>query len=44
MMRGSDRPLAEIARSCGFASPSRFGDTFRRRLGVTPGRWRSVAG
>ncbi|WP_372659499.1 helix-turn-helix domain-containing protein [Hydrogenophaga sp.] len=35
------RSLAEIAGSVGFSSQSHFTEAFRRRMGVTPGRWRA---
>lgn len=35
------RPIVEIAVSLGFSSQAHFSHTFRRRTGVTPGRWRS---
>lgn len=36
----TDRPLAEIASDCGFASQAHFTEAFRRRIGTTPARWR----
>ncbi len=33
-------PVADIARKCGFSSPSSFTHAFSRMFGVTPGRWR----
>ncbi|TXI24963.1 MAG: AraC family transcriptional regulator [Roseateles sp.] len=33
-------PLAEIAGAVGFSSQSHFTETFRRRIGTTPGNWR----
>jgi len=36
----SDRPIATIARECGFATLSHFNRQFRLRYGVTPGRYR----
>jgi AraC family transcriptional regulator len=35
-----DRPIAEIANAVGFSSQSHLTETFRRRLGTTPARWR----
>jgi len=35
-LRQSDRPIASIAESCGFASISHFNRQFRQRLGVSP--------
>lgn len=34
------RSLAEVAASLGFSSQSHFTEAFKRRMGVTPGRWR----
>jgi AraC-like DNA-binding protein len=36
----SERPLAEIGQSLGFAEPSTFWRAFRRWTGKTPGEWR----
>lgn len=33
--------LADIASAVGFSSQSHFTETFRRKMGVTPGRWRA---
>lgn len=33
--------IADIAAGLGFSSQSHFTDAFRRKLGVTPGRWRA---
>ena len=35
-----EMPLAEVARHCGFFSPSYFGGVFKRDVGVSPGRFR----
>jgi AraC family transcriptional regulator len=35
-----DRPVADIAAGCGFASQAHFTDVFRRRTGATPSQWR----
>ena len=37
-------PIAEIARSVGFRTPSHFTTTFRRFTGMTPSAYRSTAG
>lgn len=37
------RPLADIALSCGFADQSHFTRTFSRITGMTPGAWRRYA-
>jgi AraC family transcriptional regulator len=48
LARASDRLLssrdtvADVARACGFASPSRFGALFRARYGATPSAWRNA--
>ncbi|MDP5317041.1 helix-turn-helix domain-containing protein [Streptomyces poriferorum] len=36
------RPVAEIARSWGFADPSHFGRRFRAAYGLTPRHWRRM--
>lgn len=36
-------PLAEIALECGFVDQSHFTNTFGRRVGTTPLRWRREA-
>lgn len=38
----SDRSLADIALSLGFSSQSHFTEAFRRKIGTTPGRWRTL--
>lgn len=40
MMRGSRRPLSEIALACGFADQSHFTRVFSREIGTSPGAWR----
>jgi AraC family transcriptional regulator len=35
-----DGSLSEVALACGFANQSHFTETFRRKTGTTPGRWR----
>ena len=40
LLRQTDLPLAEITYACGFASQSHMTDTFKRHLGITPGRLR----
>lgn len=39
----SERPLADIGQSLGFAEPSTFWRAFRRWTGTTPGQWRQQA-
>ena len=36
-------PLADVAMSCGFSDQSHFSATFRRQIGLTPGRFRQMA-
>lgn len=38
------RSLADVALACGFASQSHMTELFRRRLGLSPGRFRQLAG
>jgi AraC family transcriptional regulator len=40
LLEATERPLADIAYACGFASQSHMTDVFRVKLGVTPGRYR----
>jgi len=40
MMEQTDRCLAEIAHSCGFADQSHFSRTFRTLMGSSPAVWR----
>jgi AraC family transcriptional regulator len=40
LLRDHRIPLVEVALSLGFCSQSHFHETFRRRIGVTPGFWR----
>lgn len=39
-LAGSDDPIADIAVECGFVDQSHFTRAFRRRTGMTPGRYR----
>lgn len=41
MLRATGAPVAEIAGALGFVDPSHFVRVFRRRVGTTPGRFRS---
>lgn len=41
MLSGTELPLAEVSRRCGFRTQSHFTETFRRYHGVTPRRYRS---
>jgi AraC-like DNA-binding protein/mannose-6-phosphate isomerase-like protein (cupin superfamily) len=38
----TDRPVGLIAQEAGYSKQSNFTDTFRRRFGATPGRYRSA--
>lgn len=40
-LRGTDWPLAEIAYRCGFSSQAHMTTTFKKHLGVTPGKFRA---
>ena len=40
LLRDGSAPIAEIARDCGFASPSRFSVAFRGRFGQPPTQYR----
>lgn len=40
LLADSDLPLVEIALACGFADQNHFGNTFKRHVGLTPGRYR----
>lgn len=40
LLRSTDLPMAEIARSVGYAGTSRFHRLFRERFGRTPAAWR----
>jgi AraC-like DNA-binding protein len=40
LLRHSDRPVAELAGACGFGDPDHFHRVFRRRMGITPHRYR----
>ena len=40
MLRGTDRPVTDIAAACGFATSSYFGKVFRRRMNLSPLQYR----
>jgi AraC-like DNA-binding protein len=40
LMTSTDQQLTDIALICGFADQSHLNRSFRRVLGVSPGRWR----
>ena len=44
LLLDTGRPLADIALSTGFANQGHFGNHFRRRYGVSPGRARTPEG
>jgi AraC family transcriptional regulator len=39
----TNEPLADVAMTCGFSDQSHFSATFRRQVGLTPGRFRQMA-
>lgn len=41
LLRAGDQSVAEIGRACGFADPAYFCRAFRRRIGLSPGEFRS---
>ena len=41
LLRSTGLPLADIALGVGFCSQSHFTEAFRRRVGLSPGRWRT---
>lgn len=43
LLDGSDLPVAEIGRRCGFSSATYFNHAFRAATGLSPGRWRLAA-
>jgi AraC family transcriptional regulator len=42
MLKKTSTPLVEIATACGFSSQSHFSHEFRRRVGISPGRYRRI--
>ena len=42
MLKKTRTPLVEIATACGFSSQSHFSNEFRRRVGISPGRYRRI--
>ena len=40
----SNTPLAEIALTCGFSDQSHFSFLFKRYMGMSPSKFRSLAG
>jgi AraC family transcriptional regulator len=41
LLKGADVPLIDISMECGFSGQSQFITTFRKLVGMTPGRFRS---
>lgn len=41
---GGEKPMADIARACGFADQSHMSRSFRREVGVSPTTWRRQQG
>ncbi|MFI2202389.1 AraC family transcriptional regulator [Streptomyces sp. NPDC020192] len=41
-LRGSDAPLATVARETGYGSPYALSHAFSREFGITPGRYRTL--
>lgn len=44
LLTRSTIPLAQIALECGFTDQSHFTNTFNRRVGTTPSKWRKGEG
>ena len=42
MLKGTKTPLIDIGTACGFSSQSHFANEFRRRVGISPGRYRRM--
>ena len=40
MLRSSEHAVAVVAAACGYASPGRFAEAFRRHHGVGPAEYR----
>lgn len=40
LLRGTDLPIEQLCRNCGFPDPSDFYHVFKRETGETPGSWR----
>ena len=41
LLRRGSTPIAVIAAACGYDSPSRFSEAFRRHFGASPSRYRA---
>lgn len=44
LLADGNEPVGRIGTRCGYASPTAFGIAFKRRHGLSPGRWRSLHG
>lgn len=42
MLRNTSLPIAEVAYSCGFNTPSTFNRLFREKMGMSPGEYRKL--
>lgn len=42
MLAETDLPLSQISLDCGMADQSHLSNIFRRRIGITPNRWRKM--
>ncbi len=40
LLKGSDLPIVEVARMCGFSDPKYFGKCFRQKYGVSPSAYK----
>ena len=40
LLKTSDHPVSQIARMCGFSSPVVLDHLFKKKFGLSPGRWR----
>ena len=40
LLRGTDLPIEQLCRNCGFPDPADFYHVFKRETGETPGTWR----
>ena len=43
LLKSSDSSVLEIAEQCGFDNLSYFNRIFKRKYGISPGRWRMQA-
>jgi AraC-like DNA-binding protein len=42
MLRGTDLPVKQVARILGFESVYHFSTLFKKKIGVSPSRWRAL--